>query len=81
MAWPPWWDWELEISSHCLKRMSERGFNETDVRVMLDDCLQLVEQTYGTFLVVTVLANRSWEVVVSPDDVHRLIVVVTAYPC
>ncbi len=61
--------------------MSERGFNETDVPVMLDDCLQLVEQTHGTFLAVTVLANRSWEVIVSPDDVHRLIVVVTAYAC
>jgi hypothetical protein len=81
MPWPDWWDWELEISSHCLKRMSERGFNETDLRAMLDDAVQLVEQSHGTFLVVTTLADRPWEVIVSPDEDHRLVVVVTAYPC
>ena len=36
MQWPDWWEWEIEISSHCLKRMSERGLNETDLRAMLE---------------------------------------------
>ena len=81
MKWPEWWEWETEVSSHCLKRMSERGFNEIDLRAMLDDAESLHEQTHGTFLVVTTLADCHWEVIVSPDEVHRLVVVVTAYPC
>ena len=40
------------------KEMSERGFNEIDLRAMLDDAVQLHEQTHGTFLVVTTLADR-----------------------
>ena len=32
-------------------------------------------------LVVTTLSNHAWEVIVSPDEDLRLIVVVTAYPC
>jgi hypothetical protein len=81
MQWPNWWNWELEISSHCLKRISERGFNETDLRTMLDHAVQFEEQPHGTFLVSTTLAHRPWEVIVSPDEDHRLLVVVTAYPC
>ena len=81
MQWPDWWEWEIEVSSHCLKRMSERGFNEIDLRAMLDDAEQIHEQTHGTFLVATKLNLRPWEVIVTPDDDLRLIVVVTAYPC
>ena len=50
-------------------------------KLVLDDAVQLQEQTHGTFLVVTTLANRPWEVIVSPDEDHQLLVVVTAYPC
>ena len=35
-AWPSWWDFELELSSHLLKRMKDRGFTETDLREMLE---------------------------------------------
>ncbi len=34
--WPEWWDWELELSPHLLKRMADRGFSELDLRAMLD---------------------------------------------
>ena len=34
--WPDWWDRELELSPHALKRMAERDFTELDVRRMLD---------------------------------------------
>jgi hypothetical protein len=34
-AWPTWWEWELEFSSHLFKRMADRDFNEIDVRQML----------------------------------------------
>jgi len=28
--WPEWWGWELEFTSHLLKRMIDRGFSEAD---------------------------------------------------
>jgi hypothetical protein len=34
--WPDWWEWELEISPHILKRMVDRSFSETDLRLMLE---------------------------------------------
>jgi hypothetical protein len=80
MNWPAWWDWELEISSHCFKRMQERRFHETDLRAMLEDAESLVEQVHGAFVVSTRHAGEAWEVIVSPDLVARKIVVVTAYP-
>ena len=26
-GWPDWWDWELELSPHLLKRMTDRGLD------------------------------------------------------
>ena len=34
-TWPTWWDWELELSPHLLKRMVDRDFSEIEVRRML----------------------------------------------
>ena len=31
---PDWWEWELEITDHVEKRMVERQFSETDLRIM-----------------------------------------------
>ena len=81
MQRPDWWEWEIEVSSHCLKRMTERDFNETDLREMFDDAEEILEQTHGTFLVTTKLNHRPWEAIVTPDGDQRLVVVVTAYPC
>lgn len=81
MDTPDWWEWEIEISSHCLKRMTERGFDETDLRSMLDDATELIDQAHGTFLVKTSRNEKNWEVIVSPDDETETIVVVTAYSC
>ena len=36
MKWPEWWDWELELSPHLLKRMIDRRFTEVDLRRMLE---------------------------------------------
>lgn len=36
MQWPFWWDWELELSPHVLKRMLDRRFNESELRTMLE---------------------------------------------
>jgi hypothetical protein len=35
--WPTWWDWELELSPHVLKRMVDRGFSEVELRAMLEE--------------------------------------------
>jgi hypothetical protein len=35
-AWPDWWHWELELTPHLMKRMEDRGFNELDLRRMLE---------------------------------------------
>ena len=34
-SWPDWWDWELELTPHLLKRMIDREFSEVDLRIML----------------------------------------------
>jgi hypothetical protein len=80
MNWPDWWDWQLEISSHCLKRMQDRGFNEADLRTMLEDASSCIEQSHGTYLIETDLAGLPWEVIVAPDERQQVIVVVTADP-
>jgi hypothetical protein len=33
---PDWWEFELELSPHLLDRMIDRGFTETDLRLMIE---------------------------------------------
>jgi hypothetical protein len=33
--WPPWWEWEIELTPHLEKRMEDRDFTEVDLRAML----------------------------------------------
>lgn len=79
--WPAWWYWELEPSPHVLKRMSDRGFSEVELRAMLE-----VASGYRRDIVpgrwVTKAKHRGkpWEVVVEPDATVELLVVITAYP-
>lgn len=37
MSWPPWWDWDLELTAHLERRMEDRSFTESDLRRMLED--------------------------------------------
>lgn len=39
--WPEWWNWELELSPHLLKRMVDRRFTEVDLRRMLQVATRL----------------------------------------
>lgn len=41
--WPAWWDWELELRSHILKRMVDRDFSEFDLRNMMSIAMNLRE--------------------------------------
>ncbi len=79
--WPRWWEWELELSSHLLKRMVDRQFSEVDLRVMMDCATGFRrDKEPGRWIVETSHGCRSWEVIVEPDSADRLLVVITGYP-
>ena len=80
MIWPPWWEWELELTPHLERRMEDRDFNELDLRTMLHAATgwrhDVVE---GRFVVETEHARTPWEVIVEPDEEAHTLVVVTSY--
>lgn len=79
--WPAWWEWEIELTTHLVRRMTDRGFSETDLREMFAAAATLSLATEpGRWLVGTTHAGRPWTVVVEPDRDARSIVVITAYP-
>lgn len=80
-AWPDWWEWELELSPHVLKRMVDRGFTEVDLRSMIECAVGLHEvSATERWAIETEHNGRHWEVIVEPDEAVQLLVVVTAYP-
>lgn len=81
MRWPIWWDWELELSPHLLKRMADRRFTEVDLRRMLQSAIRLRRDVPDGRWVVTTRHRRArWEVIVEPDRDAAVLVVITAYP-
>lgn len=79
--WPSWWNWELELSPHLLKRMIDRELSEVDLRRMLEYATGLREDVVeGRWIVEARHERYPWEVIVEPDFDTRTIVVVTAYP-
>lgn len=79
--WPGWWEWDLELSPHLLKRMEDRRFTEIDLRAMLGRATVLEREALpGRWLVTTRHRGRGWSVIVEPDPILEVIVVVTAYP-
>ena len=79
--WPSWWTWELELTAHLLKRMVDRGFNEVDLRRMLEHASGYTPDIVaGRFVIEARHAGQSWAVIVEPDEGRQLLVVVTAYP-
>jgi hypothetical protein len=78
--WPEWWEWDLEISPHILKRMVDRSFSETDLRLMLEQATGLrPDHVPGRWVVETALDDVAWEVIVEPDDESEALIAVTAY--
>lgn len=55
-----------------------RDFNEAELRAILADATDMVEQTHGTFLVRSRYESKQWEVYVDPDFDRELIVVRSA---
>ena len=77
---PDWWDFELELSPQLEDRMIERGFSEADLRLMIEVAQSLgVGKAPGRWIVRTSHLGEAWEVVVEPDELDRVIVVITAY--
>ena len=80
MAWPEWWSWELELSPHLLKRMMDRGFNEADLRLMLENATGYHENhEAGRWGIETKHEGKRWEVIVEPVPDEQVLVVITAY--
>lgn len=80
-GWPKWWAWELELSPHVLKRMEDRGFNEVDLRAMLERASKYRRDiVHNRWVIEARHEGRRWEVIVEPDGSLTLLVVVTAYP-
>jgi hypothetical protein len=80
VSWPPWWAWEIELTPHLVKRMEDRGFDEVDLRAMLQRARSFRSDfVEGRFVVETSHRQQAWEVVVEPDEIDELLVVVTAY--
>ena len=80
-GWPEWWEWELELSPHLLKRMEDRGFNEVDLRSMPARASNYGRDVVeGRWVVESRRKGRRWEVIVEPDGEQGLLVVVTAFP-
>lgn len=78
--WPQWWLWELEFSPHALKRMIDRGFNEVDLRLMLEQATGYHSSSEpGRWVVATRFRGRAWEVILESLNDEHLLLVITAY--
>jgi hypothetical protein len=78
---PDWWDWQLDLTPHLLKRMDDRDFNELDLRQMLQAASACREDIVDGRWVIEARHNgRRWEIIVEPDESEQLLVVITAYP-
>lgn len=82
VRWPQWWQWELELSPHLIKRMLDRVFSEVDLRTMLEDAGECRPDILeGRWVIVTRHNRQRWEIVVEPDVDAKRLVVITGYPC
>ena len=78
---PDWWDWQLDLTPHLLKRMEDRDFNELDLRQMLQAAgAWKGDIVDGRWVIEARHNGRRWEVIVEPDESEQLLVVITAYP-
>lgn len=80
-TWPEWWEWDLELTPHLAKRMDDRDFNELDLRAMLSNAISYNEDIVeGRWVIETRHKRHPWHVIVEPDELDKLLVVITAYP-
>ena len=61
--------------------MEDRGFNEVDLRRMLEHANGYSPDIMaGRFVIEARHGGQSWAVIVEPDEERQLLAVVTAYP-
>lgn len=78
--WPTWWNWELELSQHLLKRMIDRRFNEVDLRKMLEDATGYEANLEpDRWTIETLHADQPWHIIVEPIPSESVLLVITAY--
>jgi len=65
---------------HCERRMLQRHFDELELRAMLHRAKSWrADAVAGRVLVETSHRRSAWHVILEPDDVMRVLVVVTAF--
>ncbi len=75
-----WLDWEIEIGYHADRRSLVRGFNETDLRILITDATGFEpSHVEGRFVLCSRLEDEEWRVVVEPDHEDHKLVVITAW--
>jgi archaeosine-15-forming tRNA-guanine transglycosylase len=75
-----WLDWDIEIGYHASKRSQVRGFNETDLRILITDAAGFrPSDVEGRFVLHSRLGADEWRVVVEPDFEEHKLIVVTAW--
>jgi hypothetical protein len=80
MAEWPEWSWELRFWDHLERRMVLRGFNETDLRQMLEDATGYRrDDDPMRWVIETRHEGARWEVIVEPQRDTKILDVVTAY--
>ena len=61
---PDWWEFELELSPHVLDRMIDRGFTETDLRLMIEVTDDIRPGSSAErWILGTMFQRQRWEVV------------------
>ena len=81
IEWPEWWNWELELSQHLLKRMVDRQFNEVDLREMLEQATGYHQNhEEGRWAIETCHAGNNWIIITEPLADETILLVITAYP-
>ena len=80
MVWPEWWFWNIEITPHVEKRMVQRDFSEIELRTMLHGAHNFEnDAVFGRFKIKSKLKGKSWEIIVEPDSIEKLLVIITGY--
>lgn len=61
--------------------MEDRDFNEVALREMLQRARSYQEDVVeGRWIIETRYEHYKWQVIVEPDEVEKLLLVITAYP-
>jgi len=78
--WPPWWSWDLLLTSHAWERMADRGISETDLRSMLESATEYQRDVViGRWRIEVEHEGWLWHVIVEPDYARELLVLITVY--